>query len=167
MTIFDAFCTFGGTFHYSDVIMSAIASQIAGVSIVDFSVCSDEDQRKHQSSVSLAFVRVIHRWAVNCPSKRASSNAGNVSSWWRHHVIFCISGDDVSIMSTVAFRWFELCLGIPNTPQFTQYPFSATYPPKIFLESQHPEIAYKDRRYYLPGEPVVLPCVAEGDPTPT
>ena len=28
------------------------------------------DQRKHQSSVSLAFVRVIHRWPVNSPHKR-------------------------------------------------------------------------------------------------
>ena len=28
------------------------------------------DQRKHQSSVSLAFVRGIHRWTVNSPHKR-------------------------------------------------------------------------------------------------
>ena len=27
------------------------------------------DQRKHQSSVSLAFVRGIHRWPVNSPHK--------------------------------------------------------------------------------------------------
>ena len=32
-------------------------------------VYSGADQRKHQSSVSLAFVRGIHRWPVNCPHK--------------------------------------------------------------------------------------------------
>ena len=49
--------------------MSVMASQIAGVSIVYSTVCSGVDQRKHQSSASLAFVRGIHRWAVNSPHK--------------------------------------------------------------------------------------------------
>ena len=40
-----------------DVIMSAMASQITGVSIVCSIVCSDADQRKNQSPTSLAFVR--------------------------------------------------------------------------------------------------------------
>ena len=31
--------------------------------------CSGADQRKHQSSASLAFVRGIHRWPVNSPHK--------------------------------------------------------------------------------------------------
>ena len=52
--------------------MSTMASQITGVSILYSTVCSDADQRKHQSSVSLAFV----------------SNAENVSIWWRHHAGF-------------------------------------------------------------------------------
>ena len=47
--------------HYNDVIMSAMASQNTGVSIVCSTVCSGADQRKHLSSVSLAFVRGIHR----------------------------------------------------------------------------------------------------------
>ena len=47
--------------HYSDVIMSTMASQITGVSIVCSAVCSGAHQRKHQSSASLAFVRGIHR----------------------------------------------------------------------------------------------------------
>ena len=58
-----------GSTHYSDVIMSAMASQITGVSIVYSTVCSSEDQRKHQSPVSLTFVRGIHRWPVNSPHK--------------------------------------------------------------------------------------------------
>ena len=42
--------------HYSDVIMSAMASQITGVLIVYSTVCSGVDQRKHQSSASLSTV---------------------------------------------------------------------------------------------------------------
>ena len=41
--------------HYSDVLMSAMASQITSVSIVYSTVCSGADQRKHQSSASVAF----------------------------------------------------------------------------------------------------------------
>ena len=49
--------------------MSAMASQISGVSIVCWNVCSGADQRKHQSSVSLTFVRKINRWPVDSPQK--------------------------------------------------------------------------------------------------
>ena len=62
-------CNHAGNVHYSDVIMSAMASQIADVLIVCLNVCSVADQRKHQSSMSLAFVRGIHRWQVNSPHK--------------------------------------------------------------------------------------------------
>ena len=55
--------------HYCDVIMGAIASQITSLTIVYSTVYSDADQRKHQSSASLAFVRGIHRGAVNSPHK--------------------------------------------------------------------------------------------------
>ena len=46
-----------------------MASQITSVSIIDSTVCSGEDQRKHQSSASLVFVMAIHRWPVNSPQK--------------------------------------------------------------------------------------------------
>ena len=49
--------------------MSAMASQITGVSIVCSIVGSGVDQRKHRSSASLAFVRGIHRWPVISPHK--------------------------------------------------------------------------------------------------
>ena len=55
--------------HYDDVIMSAIASQITSLTIVYSIVYSDADQRKHQSSASLAFVQGIHRGPVNSPHK--------------------------------------------------------------------------------------------------
>ena len=44
--------------HYNDVMMSAMVSPITGVSTVCWTVCSGADQRKHQSSASLAFMRV-------------------------------------------------------------------------------------------------------------
>ena len=51
--------------HYNDVIMSTMASQITSLTIVYSTVYSGADQRKHQSSASLAFVLGIHRWPVN------------------------------------------------------------------------------------------------------
>ena len=46
------------------------------------------DQRKHQSSASLAFVREFSggRWIPR--TWQMASNAENVSTWWRHHDVF-------------------------------------------------------------------------------
>ena len=55
--------------HYNDVIMSAMASQISSLTTVYATVYSGADQRKHQSSASLAFVRRINRSPVNSPHK--------------------------------------------------------------------------------------------------
>ena len=55
--------------HYSDLIMTTMASQITSLKIVYSLVYSDADQRKHQSFASLAFVRGIHRGPVNSPHK--------------------------------------------------------------------------------------------------
>ena len=55
--------------HHSDVIMSMMAFQITGVSIVCSTVCSGAGHKIHQSSASLAFVRGIHRSLVDSPHK--------------------------------------------------------------------------------------------------
>ena len=55
--------------HFDDVVMGAMASQITIITIVYSIVYSGTDQRKYQSSVSLAFVRGIHRRPVNSPHK--------------------------------------------------------------------------------------------------
>ena len=58
--------------HYTDAIMGAIASQITSLTIVYSTVYSDAVQRKHQSTVSLAFVPVhhfVHRGPVTSPHK--------------------------------------------------------------------------------------------------
>ena len=49
--------------------MGAMAPQINSPTIVYSTVYSGADQRTHQSSGSLAFVREIHRWRVNFPQK--------------------------------------------------------------------------------------------------
>ena len=55
--------------HHNDVIMDAMVSQITSLKIVHSTVYSGTDQRKHQSSASLAFVWGIHRGPVNSPHK--------------------------------------------------------------------------------------------------
>ena len=65
--------------HYSDILMGTMASQITSLTIVYSTVYSDADQRKPQSSASLAF-------AGNSPgtgefSAQRVSNAENVSIW--------------------------------------------------------------------------------------
>ena len=55
--------------HYDDAIMGAIASQITSLTIVYSTVYLDADQRKHQSSAALAFVRGTHWGPVNSPHK--------------------------------------------------------------------------------------------------
>ena len=55
--------------HCNDVIMVVMASQITSLTIVYSTIYSGADQRKHQSSASLAFLRVIHRWPVNSSHK--------------------------------------------------------------------------------------------------
>ena len=63
---FALYCAFE---HYCEVIMGAMTSQITSLTIVYSIVHSVADQRKHQSSASLAFVQGIHRWPVNSPHK--------------------------------------------------------------------------------------------------
>ena len=55
--------------HYDDVIMTMLASQITCLTVVYSIVYSGVNQRKHQSSASLAFVWEIHRGPVNFPHK--------------------------------------------------------------------------------------------------
>ena len=78
--------------HYSDVIISTMASQITGVSMICSTVCWGADQRKHQSSASLAFVRGIHRWPVNSPHKRPVT--------WKMFPF-----DDVFMVSGIWLQW--------------------------------------------------------------
>ena len=57
------------SYHYDDVIIGTIASQITSLMSVYSTVYSGADQSKHQCSASLAFVWGIHRGPVNSPHK--------------------------------------------------------------------------------------------------
>ena len=70
--------------HYNDVIVGAIASLITCLMIVYSTVYSDADQRKHQSSASLACVRGIHQGPVNSPHRWPVTRK-IFPFWWRHH----------------------------------------------------------------------------------
>ena len=102
---------FGPT-HYSDVIMGAIASQITSLTIVYSTVYSDADERKHQSSASLAFV-----WEFTATGEfpaQMASNAENVSIWRRHH-------ENTLYLALAGELWgvyceFNLCEGINSVP---------------------------------------------------
>ena len=80
--------------HYNDVIMGVIASQITSLTIVYSTVYSDADQRKHQSSASLAFVRGLHRGPENSPHKwpvtRKMFPFDDVIMKWPKHYIFIV-----------------------------------------------------------------------------
>ena len=69
--------------HYDDVIMSTMASQITSLTVVYSTFYSDADQRKHQSSASLAFVRGIHRdrWISRTKWLRGKCFHLRTSSW--------------------------------------------------------------------------------------
>ena len=91
--------------------MSAMASQITGVSIDYSTVCSGANQRKHQSSASLAFVRGIHRWPVNSPHKGSvtrkcfhlmtSSWHFPVVQWQAIWWLLCFRGNFISIQKVL------------------------------------------------------------------
>ena len=82
--LFKEECTLCKEKHYNDVIMSTIASQITSFTIVYSTVYSGADQRKHESSASLAFFAGNSLGTGEFPAQMVS-NAENVSIWWRHH----------------------------------------------------------------------------------
>ena len=71
-------------YHYNDVIMSAVASQITSLTIVYPTVYSGADQRENQISALLALCAGNSPVTGEFPTQRAS-NAENASIWRRHH----------------------------------------------------------------------------------
>ena len=106
--------------HYRDVIMSAMASQITPVSNVCSTVCSRADQRKHQSSVSLAFVMGIHRWPVDSthkgPVTRKTFPFDDVIMVWEAYTICCSTHASVR-------RWYALLFWLYEKASLTAFNF--------------------------------------------
>ena len=89
-------------FHCNDVITGAMASHITSITIVYSSFYSDADQRKHQRSTSLAFVRGIHWGPVNSPHK-----------WSVTRKMFPF--DDVIMHNSLPRGWAIGCLSYINS----------------------------------------------------
>ena len=99
--------------HYGDVIMGAMASQITGVWAVCPTVCSSADQRKHQNSASLAFVKGIHLSLVNSPHRgqvtRKLSPFVDVIMPWQFNQLFLISVKPFLTISPYSIDAFYVC----------------------------------------------------------
>ena len=101
--------------HYSDVIISAMASQITNLTIVYSTVYSGAGQRKHQSFASLAFVWGIHQWPVNSRHKRPVTR----KMFPFDDVIMSISGYRLqpgrNMAWTMVIIHYRRCRGCENT----------------------------------------------------
>ena len=97
--------------HYGDVIIGTMGSHITCPTIVYSTVYSGADQRKHQSSASLAFVRGIHRRPVNslhkCPVTRKMLPFDDIiMGYWRLTWIPC------EVTVKVAQFWWRIYLHV-------------------------------------------------------
>ena len=118
--------------HYSDVIISAMASQITNVSIVCSTVCSGADQRKYQSSASLVFLRGNHRWQVDSlhkePVTRKMFPFDDVimARMLCHHIRFSFTINDIACISTgqtiILNRQWDRALGALTPLPWTKWP---------------------------------------------
>ena len=109
------------TLHHHDVIMGTIASQITSLTVVYSIVYSDADQRKHQSSESLAFVWGIHRdrWI----RRTKGQLRGNVSIWWRHHRLSQTLSKQQTSFVYLRCHWPKggLCRDVTSIPKPNKY----------------------------------------------
>ena len=98
------------TVLYADVIMGPIASQITSLTIVYSIVYSDADQRKHQSSASLAFVWGIHRdrWIPRTKGQlRGKCFHLMTSSWYPVKYAQGIACLRLLLITFCQFYWFH------------------------------------------------------------
>ena len=107
------------TNHYDDVIMGAIAFQITSLTIVSSTAYSDADQRKHQSSASLAFVQRIHREAGEFPALWQMASDAEISPF--NDVIIKITRRTPRVPTSPCLiwgRWNRNSLAIRQTVYF-------------------------------------------------
>ena len=112
--------------HYDDVIMTTIASQITSLTSVYSTVYSEADQRKHQSSASLAFVWGIHRdrWIPRTKGQLRGKCFHLMTSSWRScnihltpvsledlkiHVLISQTRLNITFFAVSRFRWILWC----------------------------------------------------------
>ena len=74
------------TYHYDDVIMGTMASQITSLTIVYLTVYSGSDKKK-TSKLHVTGLCVGNSPVTGEFPAQMASNTENVSIWWRHHAI--------------------------------------------------------------------------------
>ena len=118
-------------FYYNDVTMGAMESQITSLTIVYSTVYSGADQRKHQSSASLAFVRGIHRSPVNSQFalKRRAISAFMLCIYFlmrRNHANFSVmKGSRTKCYSTLRLPWKRIIFNnIIPSPKIIKWHYS-------------------------------------------
>ena len=89
--------------------MGAMASQITSLTIVYSNVYWGADQRKHQRSASLAFVRGIHRWPVKSPHKgpvtrKASLFDDVIMHIYHMYSMQCVVKSHIDMKSSFSYR---------------------------------------------------------------
>ena len=119
--------------HYDDVIIITMTSQITSLTVVYSIVYSDADQRKHQSSVSLAFVWGIHRdrWIPHTKGQLRGKcfhlmTSSLLTALWPHRTVFSslskqevvISAQPATKISPIGHFRFGLT---QDTPFLTMY----------------------------------------------
>ena len=92
-------------YHYNDVIMSAMKSQITSFTTFHFTIYSRADQSKHQSAASLAFVRRFHRWP----------GSNNGMSPGRHQAIIWAK-DEILLIWPLGTNFSEMLIEIHTFP---------------------------------------------------
>ena len=96
------------TKHYIDVIMITMASQITSLTVVYSAVYSDADQRKRQSSASLAFVWGIHRdrWIPRTKGQLRGKCFHLMTSSW--YTVYWIFWERIRVRQ---WKWDDICYG--------------------------------------------------------
>ena len=99
--------------HYYDVIMTTMASEIISLTVVYSTVYLDADQRKHQSSASLAFVWGIHRyrWIPRTKGQLRGKCFHLMTSSW----------EEIRVTIAVALLYFLVQLPLSNTVSQDRY----------------------------------------------
>ena len=104
------------TRHYSDVIMSAVASQITSLTIVYSTVYSGVDQRKHQSSASLALWGEFtgDRWIPSTEDQKRGKYYHLMTSSWNLFTSGCEAGNVLSLLLS-AYQWHQFISNVRST----------------------------------------------------
>ena len=99
--------------HFQGIIISSMASKKNSVLVVYLIVCSGADQRKHQSSMSLAFVKGIHCWLVNSPH--------NGPVMWKMFPFDDVIMKIRTVHKRSVFHWIPSILQMPTHLSCCQY----------------------------------------------